>query len=344
MGRGASAWAVVVTLALWALPSSAEILELYRPLAPPPSIPERPAFEELLFFFADPDRALEGGFTVPSLSLAVRSRAWAFVPSRKYEQRDALDALSQPAQDVTLSELPAGRHLVSFLNLGPDGGQLRVRDLGPWLRGPDSPLQRGLDSALDFLHVPKQAAMLSAGVAVLGFVHQFGTAQATSLGLPTSVSGTTLWGHLNASVQLHSEPGFRNARADMSARFRLPELPLPALLRLEQLEVGGAAANTDEGLLLDSRWVNLRGRLSWLELCVGVHSTHAEPQLWTNLETSVQRDRFSVRAVFSRQWETARFRSLGTATLRTGPVMSGLFLGIQGHAARSFGLVGMGSF
>jgi hypothetical protein len=77
---------------------------------------------------------------------------------------------------------------------------------------------------------------------------------------------------------------------------------------------------------------------------VGVHATHAEPQLWTNLETSVQRDRFSVRAVFSRQWETARFRSLGTATLRTGPVMSGLFLGLQGNAVRSFGLVGMGSF
>ena len=49
MGRGASIWAVVFTLALWALPSSAEVLELYRPLAPPPSIPDRPAFEELLF-------------------------------------------------------------------------------------------------------------------------------------------------------------------------------------------------------------------------------------------------------------------------------------------------------
>lgn len=342
MGRGASAWAVVFTLAFWALPSSAEVLELYRPLAPPPSIPDRPAFEELLFSFADPDRALEGGFTVPSLSLAVRSRAWAFMPARRYEQRDALDTLSQPAQDITLSELPAGRHLVSFLNLGPD---VRVRDLGPWLRGPDSPLQRGLNSALDFFQVPKPAAMVSAGVAVLGLVHQFGTAQANSLGIPTSVSGTTLWGHLNASVQLHSEPRFHNARADMSARFKLPELPLPATVRLEQLEVGGVAANTPElGLLLDTRWANLRGRLSWLELCVGVHANHAEPQLWTNLETSIQRDRFSVRAVFSRQWETARFRSLGTATLRTGPVMSGLFLGVQGNAVRSFGLVGMGSF
>ncbi|MFY0569343.1 hypothetical protein ACN28E_36715 [Archangium lansingense] len=307
-------------------------------------MPDRPAFEELLFSFADPDRALEGGFTVPSLSLAVRSRAWAFMPSVRYEQRDALDTLSQPAQDVTLSELPAGRHLVSLLNLGPDGGQIRVRDLGPWLRGPDSPLQRGLNSALDFLHVSKPVATLSAGVAVLGLVHQFGTAQATSLGLPTSVSGTTLWGRLNASVQLHSEPRFRNARADMSARFRLPELPVLRALRLEQLEVGGAAAHTPEGLLLDTRWANLRGRLSWLELCVGVYSTHAEPALWTNLETVLQREHFSVRAVFSRQWETARFRSLATATLRTGPVLSGLFVGIQDNTARSFGLVGTGSF
>lgn len=343
MGRGASAWAVVFTLALWALPSGAEILELRRPLAPPPSMPERPAFEELLFSFADPERALEGGFTVPSLSLAVRARAWAFVPSRKYEQREVLDTLSQPARDLTVAELPAGRHLVSLLSLGPEGGQLRVRDLGPWLRGPDSPLQKGLYSALDSLHVPRPAAMVSAGVAVLGLVHQFGTARADSLGLPTSLSGSLLGGNLNASIQLHSEPRFRNARADMAARFRLPELPLPAI-RFEQLEVGGAAAHTSEGLLLDTRWAALRGRLSWLELSVGVHSSHAEPQLWTDLEASVQRERLSVRAVFSRQWETARFRTMATATLRTGPVLSGLFMGVQGDVKRSFGLIGMGSF
>ncbi|REG36299.1 hypothetical protein ATI61_102676 [Archangium gephyra] len=343
MGRGAFTKAVLFIVALWGLPSGAQVLELYRPLAPPPSMPERPAFEELLFSFADPDRALQGGFSVPSLSLAVRSRAWVFMPSRQYEQRDALDTLSQPAQDLTLSELPAGRHLVSLLALGPDGGQIRVRDLGPRLRGPDSPLQKGFQSALDYFHVPKPAAMVTAGVAVLGLVHQFGTAQANSLGIPTSVSATTLGGTLNGSIQLHSEPRFQNARADMSARFRLPELPLPSI-RFEQIEVGGAAARTPEGLLLDTRWATLRSRVSWLELSMGIHSTHAEPQLWTDLETSVQREGFSVRAVFSRQWETARFRSLATATLRTGPVLSGLFMGIQGNVARTFGLVGMGSF
>lgn len=342
MGRSAFTKAVLFIVALGALPSGAQILELSRPLAPPPSMPERPAFEELLFSFADPERALQGGFLVPSLSLAVRSRAWAFMPSRKYEQRDALDTLSQPAQDLTLSELPAGRRLASLLALGPDGDQVRIRDLGYRLRGPDSPLQKGFQSALDFLHIPKPAAMVSAGVAALGLVYQFGTVQVNDLGIPTSVSATTLGGNLNASVQLHSEARFQNARADTSVRFRLPELPLPAI-RLEQIEVGAVVARTPERILLDTRWLTLRSRLSWLELSMGVHSSFAEPQLWTDFETSVQRERFSVRAVFSRQWETARFRSLATATLRTGPVLSGLFMGMQGMT-RTFGLVGMGSF
>jgi hypothetical protein len=332
------------TVALWVLPAGAEVLEVYRPLAPPPGVPERPAFEELLFSFADPERALEGGFTVPSLSLAVRSRAWAFMPSRqKYEQRDALDTLAQPAQDVTLSELPAGQHLVSLLKLGPEGQHLRVRDLGPWLRGPDSPLQKSLHSVFERFHVPKPVAMLGASAAVLGLVHQFGTARAHELGLPTSLSGTLLEGRLNASVQLHSEPRFQNARADMVARVQLPELSLLAF-RAEQLEVGGAAARTPEGLLLDRRWASLRGRMSWLELSVGVHSSHAEPSLWTDLETSAQRESFGLRTVFSRQWSTARTRAMAIATLRTGPVLSGLFFGLQDNVRRTFGLIGMGTF
>ncbi|OJT23961.1 hypothetical protein BO221_16560 [Archangium sp. Cb G35] len=306
-------------------------------------MPERPAFEELLFSFADPDRALQGGFLVPSLSLAVRSRAWAFMPSRKYEQRDALDTLSQPAQDLTLSELPAGRRLASLLALGPDGEQVRIRDLGHRLGGPDSPLQKGFQSALDSLHIPKPAALVSAGVAALGLVYQFGTVQVNGLGIPTSASATMLGGKLNASFHLHSEARFQNARADTSVRFRLPELPLP-VIRFEQIEVGGAVARTPERILLDTRWITLRSRVSWLEMSMGVHSSFAEPQLWTDFETSVQRERFSVRAVFSRQWETARFRSLATATLRTGPVLSGLFMGLQDNTTRTFGLVGMGSF
>ena len=79
MGRLLSTWAVLVTALLWALPSGAEILELRRPVVPPLGVPERPAFEELLGSFADPDRALKGGFNT-SLALAVRSRAWAFIP------------------------------------------------------------------------------------------------------------------------------------------------------------------------------------------------------------------------------------------------------------------------
>jgi hypothetical protein len=265
------------------------------------------------------------------------------MPVRKYEQRDALNTLAQPAKDVTLSELPAGRQLVSLLALGPDGGQVRVRDLGPRLSNPDSPLQKGITSALDYLHIPKPVALLPVGVVALGLLHQFGTAQATSLGLPTSVSGTVLGGRLNGSVQLHSEPHFQNARVDLTVRVRLPELPLPTL-RLEQLEVGGAAARTPDGLLLDTRWVNLRGRVSWLELCLGIHSNHAEPALWTVLETGVQRERFSMRAVLSHQWETTRSRLMATATLRTGPVLSGLFMGSQDNVKHTLGLIGMGSF
>ena len=332
------------TVALWVLPASAEILEVYRPLAPPPQVPERPAFEELLFSFADPERALQGGFTVPSLSLAVRARAWAFMPSsQRYEQRDALDTLAQPAQDVTLSDLPAGRHLVSFLRLGPEGEHLRVRDLGPWLRGPESPLQRSLNSLFGGVHIPKPVAALTTSAAVLGLVHQFGTSRAQELGLPTSLSGTLFEGRLNASVQLHSEPRFENARADMVARVQLPELPLLPF-RAEQFEVGGAAARGPDGILLDRRWAYLRGRVSWLELTVGAHSTHAEPNLWMDLETNVQRDRFGLRTVFSRQWETARTRAMAIATLRTGPVLSGLFFGLQDNVRRSVGLVGMGTF
>ncbi|WP_238536571.1 hypothetical protein [Stigmatella aurantiaca] len=331
------------TVALWALPSRAEMLEIHRSLGPPPSMPDRPSFEELLFSFADPDRALEGGFIAPSLSLAVRSRAWAFVPSGSHGQRDALKALSQPARDVTLSELPAGRHLASFLSLGPDGEQLRVRDLGLRLSRSDSALQKGLNSALDYLHIPKPVAVVSASVVALGLIHQFGTAQATHLGMSPTVSGSFLKKRLNTSLKLQSEPRFQNARADIAARFQLPELPLPAL-RIEQFEIGGAATRTPEGLLLDTRWTNLRGRLSWLELSVGVHSSRAEPNLWTDFETGVQQEHYSVRAVLSRQWKTARSRLLATATLRTGPVLSGLFLGNQDYVRNTFGLVSMGSF
>ncbi|MDC0714421.1 hypothetical protein POL68_38555 [Stigmatella sp. ncwal1] len=306
-------------------------------------MPDRSSFEELLFSFADPERALEGGFIAPSLSLAVRSRAWSFVPSGTHGQRDALKALSQPARDVTLSELPAGRHIVSFLSLGPDGGQLRVRDLGPRLSRSDGALQRGLNSALDTLHIPKPVAVISASVVALGLLHQFGTAQATRLGMTPSVSGTFLKRRLSTSLKLQSEPRFQNARADIAARIQLPELPLP-VLRLEQFEVGGIATRTPEGLLLDTRWTNLRGRVSWLELSVGVHSSQAEPSLWMDFETGIQKEHYSVRAVVSRQWATARSRLLATATLRTGPVLSGLFLGSQDHVKNTFGLISMGTF
>jgi hypothetical protein len=323
-------------------PSRAEFLELRQPLVPPPGLPVRPAFEELLFTFADPERALEGGFSVPSLSLAVRARAWAFVGRGTYERREALDTLAMPARDATLSELPGGRQLAALLELGPEAGQLRVRELGPWLRGPDSPLQEALRSALVEYPGLKTAAVLTGGAAVLGLVHQFGTAQASSLGLSPVLRGSTLGGHLDASVQLHAQPRFRDVRGNMVARLRLPELS-PAL-RIEQLEVGGTAAHTPEGLLLDTRWVNLRARLSWLTLSMGVHSSHAEPDPWMNVETSLQRESFGLRAVVSRQWESARSRTLGTATLRTGPVLSGLFIGLQGDARSTFGLVSMGAF
>ncbi|WP_245768366.1 hypothetical protein [Stigmatella aurantiaca] len=338
-----SAWTVMLTVTLGALPSWAQVLELHQSAQPLMDMPDRGVFEELLFSFADPDRALEGGFVAPSLTLGIRARAWAFLPTQDHQQRDALKALSQPARDVTLSELPAGRHLASFLELGPDGGQVRVRDLGPRLGRSDSALNREFNEALDFLHVPKPAAVVSAGVLALGILHQLGTAKARSLGLPSSVRGRLLGGRMNASIRLQSEPRFRNARADMALRVNLPQLAL-ASLRLEQLEVGGAAARTPEGVLLDTRWANLRGRLSWLELSLGVHSNSADPNLWTVLETGVQRDRFSVRTVLSQQWKTARYRFMATSTLRTGPVLSGLFLGTQDNLRRTFGLVGMGSF
>ncbi len=304
---------------------------------------ERPAFEELLFAFADSNRGFSGGFTAPSLALAVRARAWAFIPAGGHEQRDGLNTLAQPARDVTLSDIPAGRHIASLLELGPEGEQVRVRDLGPRLSHADSPLQRGLTSALEYLHVSKRTAIISASVAALGLLYQYGTAPVTGLGIPTLVNTSMFKGRLKMSFQLHSEPRFQNARGDIAVRVRLPELSL-RYASVNQVEVGGAATRTAEGVLLDTRWANLRGRVSWLELCVGIHSSRAEPHVWTVLETGVQQDRFSVRTVLSRQWETARSRLQATATLRTGPVLSGVFLGAQENKRHTFGVVGMGAF
>ncbi|HSP77523.1 MAG TPA: hypothetical protein VLQ93_03280 [Myxococcaceae bacterium] len=326
-------------MALWALPSGAELLGVHRPLAPPPELPERPAFEELLLSFADPEQALEGGFTVPSLSLAVRARAWAFVRPEAHEERDAWDALALPAQELSLADLPGGGHLASLLELGPEARHLRVKELGPWLRGPGGPLHE----ALDDLPGPRAAAVLTGGAVALGLIYQFGTPQAAHLGLPAALSGTLLGGRLHASVQLHSEPRFQNARAEVETRFRLPELPLLGE-HLEVREVGGTVARTPERLLLDTRWASLRARLTWLELSLGVRSSQDEPGLWMDLETNVRREHLGLHAVFSRQWETARSRATATATLRTGPVLTGLFLGVQGTSRHTFGLVSMGTF
>jgi hypothetical protein len=340
--------AVAFVVALWALPSSAQLLELHRSVGPPAGLPERPAFEELLSSFADPGRALRGGFTVPSLSLAVRSRAWAFVQPGPCEQKQMWDVLSMPAQDVALSELPggAGHHLVSLLKLDPSVERLRVREVGPWFRGPSGPVQGFLQATLDKFPGSKTGAMATAGVAALGLVYQFGTQRIQNLGLAPVVRGTTLGGRLRGTLALQSEPHFQNARADMSARVLLPEtlqLPLPAG-RIEQLEFGGTAARTPTGLLIDARWANLQARISWLELIMGVHSTQADPYLWMDVQTIVQREQFGLRAVFSRQWTTAHIRTTATATLRMGPVLSGLFVGADGYAGHSFGLIGMGAF
>lgn len=348
MGRWGLVRAVAFVVALWALPSGAQRLELHRSLGPPPELPERPAFEELLVSFADPGRALKDGFTVPSLSLAVRSRAWAFMRPGACEQKQVWDVLAMPAQEVSVSELPAGagRRLVSLLKLDPEVERLRVRELGPWFRGPSGPLQSLLQSTIDRFPGSRTAGVATAGVAALGLIYQFGTQRAQNLGLTPVLRGTTLGGRLHGAVELHSEPRFQNARADLSARFLLPEtlqLPLPAG-RVEQLEVGGTAARTPTGLLLDSRWANLRARISWLELLVGVRSTQADPYLWMDVQTIVQREHFGLRAVFSRQWTTAHMRTMATATLRTGPVLSGLFVGVDGYAGRSFGLISMGAF
>lgn len=348
MDRLASTWAVLLAAALCALPCGAAVLELHRPLAPPPGIPERPVFEELLFSFADPDRALEGGFTPSSLALAVRSRSWGFLPiTGRYEQRDALGSLGDSLKDLTLSELPAGRSLVSLLALGDDGEQVRLRDLGPRLSGPRSLLQRGIDSTLAFLHVSKPVAAVTAGVAALGLLYQFGTRPVNSLGVPLSLSGTLLGGHVNTSVQLTSEPRFQNARTDLSVRVRMPELLRLGLLRLDQVEVGSALARTPEAMFLDTRWANLRGRISFLDLCVGAHSSQGDPAVWSVVETGLQREHFSVRAVLNHQWTTARTRLMATATLRTGRVLSGFFVGSQDTqeiAKHTFGFISTGVF
>lgn len=348
MGRWGAVRGVAFVLALWALPSSAQLLELHRSLGPAPGLPDRPAFEELLSSFADPGRALRDGFTVPSLSLAVRSRSWAFVQPGQCDQKQMWDVLAMPAQEVPLSELPggAGHHLVSLLKLDPEVERLRVRELGPWFRGPSGPLQSLLQSTLDKFPGSRTGAMATAGVAALGLVYQFGTQRMQNLGLTPVIRGTTLGGRLRGTIALHSEPHFQNARADISARVLLPEmlqLPLPAG-RIEQLEFGGTAARTPTGLLIDARWANLRARISWLELIMGVRSTQADPYLWMDVQTIVQRDQFGLRAVFSRQWTTEHLRGMATATLRTGPVLSGLFVGADGYAGRSFGLISMGAF
>jgi hypothetical protein len=334
-------------VALRALPASAEPLELHRYHGSPPAeLPERPAFEELLFTFADPGRALEGGFSVPSLSLAVRARAWGFVRPGAREQREAWDALALSSQDLTLADIPAGGRIARFLELGPEGEHFRVHDLGTWLRGPDSPIQKFLRPMLDRLPGKETTAVVAASVAGVGLAYQFGTAQAQALGLSPELRGTTLGGRLHASVQLQTEPHFKNARADVAASFRLPEtLRLTAFgAQLELVEVGGTAARAPEGFLLDARWAHLRGRMSWLELTLGVRSNHAEPLLWMDLETILRRDRFDLRAVVSHQCVTTRTHAMAAASLRTGPVLSGLFIGVQGRARHSFGLVSMGTF
>jgi len=341
-----AAWAVALLMALCALPAIAEPLELHRKLLSPPDLPERPAFEELLFSFADPERALKGGFAVPSLSLAVRSRAWSFVQPGAREQREAWEVLSQPAQSVPLSELPGGGRLASFLNMGPEGERMRVDEVGPWLRGPQGPLQSRLRPMLESLPGKETTAVLAAGVLGIGLAYQFGTAQAQALGLSPVLSGTTLGGHLHASAYLQTEPHFKNARTDVSARLLLPDtLRLPWIVgRIEQFELGGTAARTAEGFLLDARWARLRGRMSWVELSLGIRSNHAEPIPWMDLETTLRREHFDVRALLSHQWITARTFAMATATLRTGPVLSGFFGGFQGRAKRTFGLIGMGTF
>jgi hypothetical protein len=337
---------VALLVAVCALPAFAQPLELHRSLLSPPALPDRPAFEELLVSFADPERALKGGFTVPSLSLAVRSRAWAFVQPGAREQREAWDVLSQPAQDVPLSELPGGGRLASFLNMGPEGERMRVHELGPWLRGPQGPIQSRLHSLLESLPGKRTTAILAASALGIGLAYQFGTAQAQSLGLSPVVSGTMLGGHLRTSAYLQTEPHFKNARTDVSARIILPEsLRLPLLFgQVEQLELGGTAARTDEGFLLDARWARLRGRMSWVELTLGARSNHAEPFPWMDLETTVRRENFDVRALFSHQWVTARTFAMATASVRTGPVLSGFFGGLQGSEKRTFGLISMGTF
>jgi hypothetical protein len=199
---------------------------------------------------------------------------------------------------------------------------------------------------LDRLPGKETTAIVAASVAGIGLAYQFGTLQAQALGLSPELRGTTLGGRLHASVQLQTEPHFKNARADVTASFRLPEtLRLPSLgAQLELIEVGGTAARVPEGLLLDARWAHVRGRMSWIELTLGVRSNHAEPIPWMDLETVMRRDRFDLRAVVSHQWVTTRTQAMGAATLRTGPVLSGLFIGIQGRVRHSFGLVSMGSF
>jgi hypothetical protein len=341
-----AAWAVALLVTVCALPAFAQPLELHRRLLAPPELPDRPAFEELLFSFADPNRALKGGFTVPSLSLAVRSRAWAFVQPGVREQREAWEVLSQPAQDIPLSELPAGGRLASFLQMGPGGERMRLYEIGPWLRGPQGPLQSRLRPMLESLPGKETTAMLAAGVLGIGLAYQFGTAQAQSLGLSPVLSGTTLGGHLHASAYLQTEPHFKNARTDVAARLSLPEtLRLPLIAgQVDQIELGGTAARTAEGFLLDARWARLRGRMSWMELTLGVRSNHAEPFPWMDLETTVRRERFDVRALLSHQWLTARTFAMATATLRTGPVLSGFFGGLQGGTTHTLGLVSMGSF
>lgn len=363
MGRWG--WGALVVAGLWTSASRAEDLQLSRSLAPPPTeskpppeptlvghgplaispgVPDRGVFEELLFSFADPDRVLSGGLAAPTLSLAIRSRAWAFVPTGKYEQQDALNTLSEPTRNLTMGELPGGKRLASLIDLGPDGEQVRLRDLGPRLSGTNGPLQRGLNSVIDYLHVPKPVAILSASAAALGAIYQFGTGPITGLGVPVLLNENLLKGRVNTTLQLTSTPHFQNARGDVSARFKLPVLELRSL-RVEQVELGGAVMRTTaDGVLIDTRWANLRGRVAWLEWCWGVHADRADPHLWMLLETRVQRDRLNLHAIFNKQWDTGHSRLMATATVRTGPVLTGLFVGGTDRVNRTFGVVGMAAF
>jgi hypothetical protein len=353
MVRGTCAGLLGLFLVLGALPAGAQAYGELRVSARPGQevpvpleLPDGGAFEELLLSFSDVHRGLQGGFQVQPLSLAIRSRARGFLAPGPREEAEAQGVLSIPVQEMTWSDLPGGPELATHLYGKPDVENLRVRDFGTWLRGPEGPLEKAVGEVLRSFPGGKPAAVVSGSVAALGLIYQYGTAPAHALGIEPVVRASLFGRRLRTSLRLDSGPRFENARVDLASHFALPEqLQLPLLGgRIELVEAGVTAQRIRDEIVVDTRWARVRARLAWLELVGGVRANVYEPHLWMDMEGRLRIERLSLRALGATQPSTGRWYGTATAMLHMSSFLSGVFLSMHGPLQHTMGFVTMAMF